>query len=153
MRHVLLMYCIPLALTLGLFSHGYAADCSSAVARLPNAVVSQLDTQQLTQVLGSLNQSARLPDGFVTKQHARAAGWQPGTPLWKMAALKGKSIGGDRFGNFERRLPRGEWREADLNYRGSKRGAQRLVFEPRRDGRRFVTVDHYETFNEVPSCR
>ena len=43
------------------------------------------------------------------------------------------------------------WREADLDYKGGRRGAKRLVFS--NDGRRMVTVDHYDTFTEVPACR
>jgi len=65
--------------------------------------------------------------------------------------LRGKSIGGDHFGNYERRLPRGQWQEADLDYRGKKRNAKRLVFA--QAGQQYVTVDHYETFHKVPACR
>ena len=44
--------------------------------------------------------------------------------------LHGKRMGGDRFGNRERQLPDGQWREADLGYYGGRRSAQRLVFHP-----------------------
>jgi guanyl-specific ribonuclease Sa len=73
--------------------------------------------------------------------------------LWKVKNLKGKSIGGDRFGNRERQLPDGgrKWREADLDYKGGQRGAKRLLYSD--DGLRMVTVDHYATFREVPACR
>jgi hypothetical protein len=53
---------------------------------------------------------------------------KPGRSLWSVPALQGKSIGGDRFGNYEKQLPKGQWQEADLNYKGGKRGANRLVF-------------------------
>lgn len=140
---------LPLGLAL-LLSAGWAhaADCAAIAAR-----VDGVDAAQLASTLQSLNSSGHLPDNYVTKREASAAGWRPGKPLWSVAELKGKSIGGDRFGNFERRLPKGDWREADLDYRGGKRGAKRLIFSPRRDGQRFVTVDHYATFKEVPSCR
>ena len=39
-------------------------------------------------------------------------------------------------------------READLDYRGGRRNARRLVFGS--DGSRWVTMDHYETFQAVP---
>ena len=68
-----------------------------------------------------------------------------------MSTLRGSSIGGDRFRNLEGRLPDKKWREADLDYKGGHRGAKRLVFSW--DGERFVTVDHYNTFVEVPACR
>ena len=50
-----------------------------------------------------------------------------------------------------RQLPYGQWREADLDYKGGHRGAKRLIFS--REGRRFVTVDHYRTFTEIPACQ
>jgi guanyl-specific ribonuclease Sa len=87
----------------------------------------------------------------VTKKQARSAGWSAGKDIWSVKSLKGKSIGGDTFGNFEKRLPKGRWREADLDYKGGKRGAKRIVFSA--DGRRTITVDHYQTFQEVPACR
>ncbi|XLM21567.1 ribonuclease, partial [Chromobacterium piscinae] len=71
----------------------------------------------------SLDRDGRLPDKFVTKRQAQDAGWKPGRSLWSVAGLQGKSIGGDRFGNYEKRLPAGQWQEADLNYKGGKRGA------------------------------
>ena len=67
--------------------------------------------------------------------------------------LKGKSIGGDAFGNREGRLPNGKriWHEADLDYAGGRRGPKRIVYS--NDGLRRITVDHYATFKEVPPCR
>ena len=59
--------------------------------------------------------------------------------------------GGDRFGNYEQRLPRleaGFYKECDIDSRGRPRGAKRLVFT--QDGRRiYYTGDHYNTFEEV----
>jgi ribonuclease T1 len=73
--------------------------------------------------------------------------------LWSVSGLRGRSIGGDRFGNREGRLPwsREGWREADLDYKGGRRGAKRLVYTA--GGKRMITVDHYSTFLEVPACR
>lgn len=130
-----------------------AADCNAVAVRLGGSLQPSINAAQLATTLQSLNENGRLPDSYVTKREAGNAGWRPGKPLWSVPGLQGKSIGGDRFGNFERRLPKGDWREADLDYRGGKRGAKRLIFAPRRDGQRFVTVDHYATFQEVPSCR
>jgi len=136
-----------------LTSGAQAADCNAVATRFSSSLQSPVNAAQLAATLQSLNESGRLPDSYVTKREAGNAGWRPGKPLWSVPGLQGKSIGGDRFGNFERRLPKGDWREADLDYRGGKRGAKRLIFAPRRDGKRFVTVDHYATFQEVPSCR
>jgi guanyl-specific ribonuclease Sa len=60
-------------------------------------------------------------------------------------------MGGDHFKNLEGRLPDIQWREADLDYKGGHRGGKRLILS--QDGKRFVTVDHYKTFMEVPACR
>ncbi|MDN0073831.1 ribonuclease domain-containing protein [Crenobacter sp. SG2303] len=128
-----------------------APSCEQVVARFASQVPARLDRVELVDTLRSLGQTGRLPAKFVTKRQARDAGWQPGKPLWKVPGLEGKAIGGDRFGNFEQRLPSGQWQEADLGYQGGKRGAQRLIFG--RDGRRFITVDHYESFREVPACQ
>ena len=91
-----------------------------------------------------IKQFGTLPRNFITKSQARALGWRGG-PLEPDAP--GKSIGGDRFGNYERRLPNDSYRECDIDTRGKPRGAKRLVFTPRR--RVYYTDDHYKTFREV----
>jgi len=128
-----------------------APSCNNVVATFAGRLPARIDQGELVDALRSLGQTGRLPAKFVTKRQARDAGWKPGRPLWKVPGLEGKAIGGDRFGNFEQRLPAGQWQEADLGYKGGKRGAQRLLFA--RDGRRFVTVDHYNSFSEVPACQ
>ncbi|GAB3243270.1 ribonuclease domain-containing protein [Chitinimonas naiadis] len=123
-------------------------DCKIVAQKLNQILPVKLDSQRLASTLSQLNRDGRLPDDYLDKRAARAAGWQPGKPL-----PVGKSIGGDPFRNFEGRLPQGNWREADLDYRGGKRNAKRLIFEPRQAGRRYVTVDHYQQFTEIPACR
>ena len=89
-----------------------------------------------------------LPRNFITKKEARALGWTGG-PLEPFAP--GKSIGGDRFGNYERRLPAlngGFYKECDIDTKGRPRGAKRLVFTSK--GQRiYYTEDHYRTFKEL----
>ncbi len=111
----------------------------------------QIDTAQLSDIVRSLAARHQLPSTFVTKRQAREAGWSPGRYFSDIPALRGKSIGGDHFGNYERRLPKGQWKEADLDYRGKKRNAKRLIFG--QSGQQYVTVDHYETFHKVPACQ
>ncbi len=55
--------------------------------------------------------------------------------------------GGRAFQNRERRLPRGRYREYDVNPRmsGRDRGPERIVIE-RDTGRAWYTGDHYRTF-------
>lgn len=109
------------------------------------------DIRILADTLSELQRSGQLPaERYVDKRTARAAGWAPGVAFNQIEALKGKRMGGDRFANRERRLPAGEWTEADLDYRGGKRNAKRLVFSARQ---RFVTTNHYQTFTEIPPCQ
>ena len=130
-----------------------AESCEKIVHAVNVRLSPKIDEQQLIEILRSLNSTnnKKLPPRFVTKQEARAQGWKPGKNLWSVSTLRGSSIGGDRFKNLEGRLPDKKWREADLDYKGGHRGGKRLVFSW--DGERFVTVDHYNTFVEVPACR
>lgn len=102
-------------------------------------------------VATTLHRTGRLPDCYVTKRDAEARGWSPGEPVW--TDLPGAAIGGDRFGNRERRLPDSTvgYVEADLDDDGGRRGAHRLVFSKDTKGawRMWVTVDHYEHFSSV----
>ena len=85
-----------------------------------------------------------LPRNFITKNEARRLGWTGG-PLEPYA--HGKSIGGDRYGNYERALPNGRYRECDVDTRGRPRGAKRIVFSD--DRRVYYSSDHYRTFQRL----
>ena len=86
-----------------------------------------------------------LPANFITKKEAERLGWTGGS-LEPYAP--GKSIGGDRFGNYEGLLPDAPGRkytECDIDTRGkSSRGAKRIVFS--NDGLIYYTEDHYKSF-------
>ena len=63
-------------------------------------------------------------------------------------------VGGREFQNRERRLPRGHYREYDINpkVRGRSRDAERIVIE-QDTGKAYYTGNHYRTFiplNETP---
>ena len=87
-----------------------------------------------------------LPGNFITKNEARALGWdnRDGN-LWDVAP--GKSIGGDRFGNYEGQLPKGSYRECDVNYSGGYRGSERIIYGA--DGSIWYTGDHYQSFTRL----
>ena len=85
-----------------------------------------------------------LPTNFITKSEARRLGWSGG-PLEPYAP--GKSIGGDRFGNYERQLPAGRYRECDIDTLRKPRGAKRIVFSD--DRRLYYTEDHYRSFKRI----
>ncbi|MBR5995896.1 MAG: ribonuclease [Eubacteriaceae bacterium] len=87
----------------------------------------------------------KLPDNFVTKSEARAAGWSGGSVE---KYIKGAAIGGDVFSNREGKLPQKNgrtWYECDIDTLGkNERGAKRIVFSD--DGLIYYTADHYGSF-------
>ena len=133
----------------------HAESCAEVAGKLNQKLTPRIDEAELENILDTLNATGNgsLPPQFITKRQARGQGWKPGTDLWSYPELRGKSLGGDVFQNRERKLPDGRrvWREADLDFKGGRRGPKRLVFSD--DGLRHVTVDHYSTFREVPPCR
>lgn len=91
----------------------------------------------------------RLPDNFITKAQAQALGWDSSKNDVSDVA-PGKSIGGDRFGNYEGLLPdkKGRsWYEADCYYTTGNRNACRILYSS--DGLVYYTDDHYETFTQM----
>ncbi len=88
-----------------------------------------------------------LPDNYITKAEAEDEGWVSSKGnLWKVAY--GACIGGDRFGNYEGLLPKGEkYYECDVNYEGGYRGEERLIFTD--DGDVYYTNDHYKSFTKL----
>ena len=83
-----------------------------------------------------------LPGNFITKKEARALGWEGGS---LEPEAPGRSIGGDRFGNYEGTLPEGDYHECDIDTLGAdRRGTKRLVYSD--DGRIYYTENHYESF-------
>ena len=104
------------------------------------------DPQQIVNYLGIYGE---LPENFITKNEARALGWDSRYNYVGEVA-PGKSIGGDHFGNYESKLPdkKGrKWFECDANYRGKQRGAERVIYSS--DGLYFYTGDHYNTFTQM----
>lgn len=90
-----------------------------------------------------------LPKNYMTKAEARDRGWDNRAGNLRDIA-DDAVIGGDVFRNFEKKLPdqKGrKWFEADVNYTGGHRGAERLVYS--NDGLVYYTEDHYETFIEL----
>lgn len=88
----------------------------------------------------------KLPHNYLTKRDASDLGWQANKGnLWQVTDQM--SIGGDSFGNREKRLPIKAGRsyyECDINYQGGHRGAERLVYS--NDGLIYYTGDHYGSF-------
>ena len=100
-------------------------------------------------VAAYLKEFKELPPNYITKQEAASLGWVNSRGnLWRVAP--GKSIGGDRFGNYEGQLPKAKGRqyyECDIDFDGGYRNGKRIVFSS--DGLIFYTEDHYNTFEEI----
>lgn len=100
-------------------------------------------------VVDYLDIYGELPPNYLTKKEAKELGWDASEGnLWEVAP--DASIGGDYFGNFEGLLPDADDRnyyEADIDYDGGYRNAQRLIYSD--DELYFYTEDHYETFEEM----
>ena len=87
-----------------------------------------------------------LPSNYLTNSEAQARGWISSRGnLWKVTDKM--CIGGDYFGNYEKRLPTKKGRkyyECDVNYNGGYRGDDRIIYS--NDGLIYFTSDHYTTF-------
>ena len=98
------------------------------------------------EVAEYLHLYGHLPSNYITKKEAQNLGWNSREGnLWEVAP--GKSIGGDTFGNREGLLPKGRYRECDVNFDGGYRGSERLIYGE--DGSIWYTSDHYESFTQL----
>ena len=101
---------------------------------------------QAKTVIAFVQKNRRLPDYYITKNEARKLGWKPEKGNL-CEAIPGKAIGGDHFGNRERKLPENvKYFEADVNYNCRNRGADRIIYTS--DGTVYLTKDHYKTFQK-----
>ena len=99
-------------------------------------------------VAAYINEFAKLPHNYITKNEAKKLGWQTNGTLDKVAP--GKSIGGDRYGNYEGKLPNKNgrsWKECDIDYVKGNRNGKRIVFS--NDGLIYYTGDHYNSFTKL----
>lgn len=100
------------------------------------------------RVAAYINKFSKLPHNYITKNEAKKLGWQTRGTLDKVAP--GKSIGGDKFGNYEDVLPKKQgrvYRECDIDYKKGNRNAKRIVYS--NDGLIYYTGDHYKTFTKL----
>lgn len=91
---------------------------------------------------------AHLPSNYITKKEAQAAGWKDKGTLDKVCP--GKSIGGDKYGNYEGLLPDAGGRkyfECDIDYVKGNRNAKRIIYS--NDGLIYYTDDHYASFTQL----
>ena len=95
-------------------------------------------------VIEFVKQNKTLPDYYITKNEAKQQGWIASQGNL-CDVLPGKAIGGDKFSNREKQLPKGEqYYEADVNYECGRRNADRIVFT--KNGDVWLTHNHYKSF-------
>lgn len=90
----------------------------------------------------------KLPPNYITKAEAKQLGWKDKGTLDQVAP--GKSIGGDRFSNYEKILPDApgrRWKECDIDYVKGNRNAKRICFS--NDGLIYYTSSHYQDFEKI----
>ncbi|ASK30239.1 ribonuclease N [Chryseobacterium sp. T16E-39] len=109
----------------------------------------QQSIEQLTAektVISYVKQNHQLPHYYITKNEARKMGWNPSQGNL-CDVLPGRAIGGDRFGNREGSLPKGnQYFEADINYNCGNRNADRIIFT--KNGDVYLTKNHYKSFEK-----
>ena len=89
-----------------------------------------------------------LPPNYITKGQASKLGWKTQGTLDKVAP--GKSIGGDRFNNYEKVLPDKQgrvWKECDIDYVRGNRNANRICYS--NDGLIYYSASHYQKFERM----
>ena len=121
----------------------HADEAGSAIKGASKALTSADD------VAGYVQKNGKLPENFITKDQAKAAGWDPKQGNLSDVA-PGKSIGGDIFknkGNVLPDAPGRTWYEADVNYSGGYRSTDRIIYS--NDGLIYQTSDHYKTFTQI----
>lgn len=132
---------------------GPQREPTDAPTDAPAFVVKGESYSDKEHVAAYLKRYGELPPNYITKAEAQRLGWvATWGNLWEVAP--GKSIGGDRFGNYEGQLPAARGRkyyECDIDYDGAKNGGgrngKRIVYSS--DGLIFYTGDHYNTFEEI----
>ncbi len=90
-----------------------------------------------------------LPSNYMSKKEAEAAGWDSKNGTLS-DVLPGISIGGSRFGNYDKKLPQKNGRkyyECDIDYTDGYRNAKRIIYS--NDGLIYYTDDHYESFEQL----
>ena len=90
-----------------------------------------------------------LPGNYITKSEAEDLGWVNSKGNLADVA-PGMSIGGDRFGNYEKLLPEKDGRkyyECDIDYVSGYRNDKRIVYS--NDGLIYYTGNHYKSFEQL----
>ncbi len=121
-----------------------SGNSSEKIQNISENAIDELTKENI--VIGYVKENHRLPDYYITKSEARREGWNPSQGNL-CDVLPGRAIGGDKFSNREKTLPKGEqYYEADVNYNCGNRNADRIVFT--KNGDVWLTHDHYRSFEK-----
>ena len=122
---------------------------TEAPAALPEVTATPGPMDEAQRIADYIFEHGELPENFITKKEAQALGWD-NMYNYLSEVAPGMSIGGDYFGNYERKLPVVKGRkyyEADCFYTKGKRNAYRIIYST--DGHVWYTEDHYNSFIEL----
>jgi guanyl-specific ribonuclease Sa len=142
---ILVLWSLLASVTLGLQADGQSATWSVEQAEALESAFPATITDRPT-------------NAPYIRQHEQAVPQKARDLLAQLRARHGEPlpgyVGGREFQNRERRLPRGHYREYDVNpkVRGRSRDAERIVIE-QDTGKAYYTGNHYRTFtplNETP---
>ena len=116
----------------------------------PTATATQYTTK--IEVAQYICDNDKLPPNYVNKNEAmRLYEEKTGKTFtsWNFNPLRklGIMIGGDNFGNREKKLPQGSYKEADVDYFEVNRGKNRLIYA--KNCTIYHTSDHYQTITKL----
>lgn len=90
-----------------------------------------------------------LPSNYLTKNEAKNLGWCGSGNLWVNNSLLNRTIGGDKFNNYEGYLPASTYYiELDVNCTNGNRGGNRIVYSTYTFDI-YYTNDHYASFTYI----
>ena len=126
------------------------AEQPAKVDAQPKASVTQYTTKN--EVAQYICDNDKLPPNYVSKNEAmRLYEEKTGKTFtsWNFNPLRklGIMIGGDNFSNREKKLPQGNYKEADVDYFEVNRGKNRLIYA--KNCNIYHTSDHYQTFTKL----
>ena len=128
-------------------SAGSGQNPKSKASDIENSAENSIEKlTEESNVIGFVKANHQLPAYYITKNEARKRGWVASEGNL-CEVLPGKAIGGDRFSNREKQLPKGaQYYEADVNYTCGRRNADRIIFTE--NGEVWLTKNHYKTFEK-----
>lgn len=131
------------------FQPSERSELNQSQSDLSHEAADEKPLTSFEEVAAYIREHGQLPSNFITKSEAKKLGWVA-TEGNLHEVAPGMSIGGDRFGNREGLLPNKDgriWYEADINYEGGHRNADRIVYS--NDGLIYMTTDHYKSFTDI----